>query len=328
MSTFSVDRIARNGRSLGKGDPLIDAIKAKYAACRETGEAYPILHADDFGEHPHVWWGRRCYHAETLAAIMPSKEARHAPVPLPDHHQLTGDERLPGETKRQREKYLVYRSLGPERTLAAVGRVVGTPDSGGGGASLHALATRFRWNERCAAWDAGIALEARRAQRAVIEEQLVEHVDERQKYLDREIKLVSLGLDRLEEMLALPIVHTVEYRDEDGRVVEIHHHPARWGYDAVAKMIEQLGKFGRLHHGLSTSNASQKIENSGTLRVEASVMGQQDSRNMSPEEREAHQFAARAAENAYFNALAEYRSRAATPAARIVESTASEAADG
>jgi hypothetical protein len=149
--------IPNNGQTLGTGDPLRAAILAKQRDCKAHGTPYPCRTVGDFYAVPFVWLGRVPYRADTLERLVLTQEARKRPVLLPDHFAIDGEKRLPGENASQYAKYLAYRVLGPERSLNKVAKAMGRKAYGRGAANsgyYSALASRFRWAERAAAWDA------------------------------------------------------------------------------------------------------------------------------------------------------------------------------
>ncbi len=279
--------IPNNGRTLRADDALRDAILAELRHCKANGVPYPVLLVDDYYSVPFVWLGRVPYRADTLQRLVLTQEARKRPVPLPDHFILDGEKRLPAENSAQFAKYLAYRDLGPQRSLNKVAKMMGRKAYGKGAANsdyYSALASRFRWEERVAAWDAKIEVEARRATQAVLQEQMAEEMKRRATYLDNEWGVVEKGFVILHEMLKYPVVEQQSEKvSADGKTVITVWKPGKWTYAAVAQMMGTISKIGRLHFGLSTSNTAAKAE---TGRA-----GEPDKPQMNGAEEEMHIYA-------------------------------------
>ncbi len=92
-----------------------------------------------------------------------------------------------------------------------------------------------------------------------------------------------------------------ERTSPDGKTTITIWQPGKWTYSAMAQLIEALSKIGRLSAGLSTSNASRKIETLDRDR--------QEQPPMSADEQAAHEYAAREAEDTYFEAYQEWHER-------------------
>ncbi|MGJ3558894.1 hypothetical protein ACR6C2_07905 [Streptomyces sp. INA 01156] len=61
-------------------------------------------------------------------------------------------ERQPGETAKKHGQFLTFRDQGVARTLSAVAEALNFTHR-----SAQVIATRFRWQERAAAWDAHLS---------------------------------------------------------------------------------------------------------------------------------------------------------------------------
>lgn len=297
-----------------------EEIKRRKAALAEEGKPYPSRTVDEIDPETTVWWGRVPYDVESLERIRRSAADRQ-PVRLPDDYVLDGDRQLPGESDEGYRRYCAWRDLGPGRSLGAAARSLGL-DSSVKIVNTYwgVMSRRYRWRERLALWEADLNARTQAAIEAKIDQSVDHYAESRTKYLERELSLVQATIDRLEEMLSLPIITQI-VEEKDGKTIH-HYHPANWDYRAVAAVLAEVHKIGRLHFGLSTSNASQKIEQSLSGTVTHTVADGNDSRNMSPEERAAHDYAARKAEDAYFAALAEYQGRSRVPAIDSVATVA------
>lgn len=302
-----------NGRQLKRGDPLIEAIMARQREYRDRGDKYPEMAVEHLYDQPCVWFGRLAFHAETLDRLSIARQYRNQPVPLPDHFVLDGDARLPTESRENHEKYLVYRDLGPSRTLTAARKQIeGEQVSGKRGDNLRVTASRYRWDERVAAWDGQMEVEARRALAAMAQEQMQVEISRRKTYLDNEWAVVEKGYEVLQEMLKYPVVEK-KYVSPDGKTTIWQ--PGKWTYAAMAQLMDTLAKMGRLHTGLSTSNTASKIE---------ATVHSDDKPAMSAEEAEMEAYATAKAEDAYFAAIDEWKAKRA---GNVLTARVDEAAD-
>lgn len=298
-----------NGRRIRPGDPLADRINAKSAMHKAAGESYPSERVADYSDHPHVWYGRIPYREDDLVMLRPARNMRYVPVTLPEGYTFDGDSRIPGETKQQHGKYIAYRNLGPARSFTKLAKALGYTTKSIDG--LTPLAKRFYWEDRCRVWDAETEREAQQAVIKLHEDQIRDHLERRQLYLDNEHEIVATSIKRIKQMLAFPIdgQRIVMERDAEGREVAVTIiEPAKWNYASLSQFIGELQKLARLHFGLSTSNASQKIE----AMLDGSAQ-QQNRTPLSPEEQAAHDYASLKAEQAYFAALEEFKQRHTEP---------------
>jgi hypothetical protein len=309
---------------------LRQRLTERIADFKARGERYPVKTVGDFSNLPVIRLGRVPYDRNTLDRFERSGELRRMPVPLPDDFVLDGECRLPNETDLQYKAYCFYRDLGPKRAMRPLS--IGEFDGKVRRWSFwYTTAHRMRWDERVSLWEATLEAETNAAIQERVSAVADEYAERRIKYLDRELNIVDLAFSRLEEMLKLPPVRkrtvTEEVKDKSGRVITQHitiWEAANWSYGDIAKLIGEVKNIGRLNHGLSTSNASMKMEQSvsGTIGVVQS--GQtQDFGNMSPQERSDHEYARQKADDAYFAALAE---RQASRNGVVVDSVASVAA--
>lgn len=311
-----------------------EAILKRTADFKERGIPYPFRTVDDLFAIPSIAFGRAFYDPETLEGLRLSAKGKARPVALPEHFVITGNEQLPGENRAQFLKYQIFRDLGPDRSLNKAAKEWGRKHFKAGhsqslftDSTVSHLASRFRWRERVAAYDAHMEIEARRAQQSLLQDQLREEVVRRKTYLDNEWDIVEKVVERLREMLELPVIETesdTQTVSADGKTI-IHTtiwRPARWTYASMAQMISEVAKIGRLHVGLSTSNAAAKID------IHSNTEGAQHP-PMSVEDEEMHQFCAMRAEEAYFAAMDEWKARktAASQPQRIQIEATSAAAD-
>jgi hypothetical protein len=296
----------KNGRRLHRDDPMIARILAIRDECKASGLPYPSRKVDDLYKEHFVRWGGVTYDADDCTKLVLSPEGRSRPLVLPDHFAIDGNERLPGESQSQYQKYLAFRDLGPDRSYGGVAKIAGSGDYG-------QIGSRFRWHERVAIWDAKIEAEMRRSAEQLIKDRMDEEVRRRGVYLSNEWEVVEKGFGIIHEMLKYPVVERESTKiSEDGKTIITVWKPGKWTYSAMAQLIETLSKVGRLHTGLSTSNTSQKID--------AQITDTRDvnEANMSGEDLAMHQYASRKAEEAYFEACEEWKANRHQPVKAMV----------
>ena len=104
---------------------------------------------------------------------------------------------------------------------------------------MERWSSRFGWAQRAAAWDQQQARvftaehEQRQRERAVVEARKRDHVN------DRSYRLSMQAFDKVEKMLALPLIETVMETDKSGRPITIWK-PAKWSYATACELL-QLG---------------------------------------------------------------------------------------
>jgi hypothetical protein len=291
-----------NGRRVGPRSDEAQKIAAIRADCVANGVSYPSRKVDDLYEQPFFWYGRTAYDSRDYTILRPSDRARARPVDLPDHFILDGDTKLPGESKVQHSRYLAYRDLGPERSHKLLANTLGISRE-----ALARMAGRWRWEERATLFDAQMEAEARRATQMLVQDQMKVEIERRATYLDNEWKTVERGFEIVTEMLNYPVVEKKSVRVEDnGKTIVTIWQPGKWTMSTVAHLMDVLIKAGRLHTGLSTSNAAVKSDPLSDER-----MRQQQGESMNEEDVQMHTFASQRAEEAYFAACDEWKARRA-----------------
>jgi hypothetical protein len=297
------EHIVMNGERVGNDSPEALEVKRRIAALKGSGRPYPTMRVDDYFEVPFFWWGRTAYHAETYERLLPSAVARNRAVELPDDYEIDGETRMPGETLKQYQHFLAYRDLGPDRSYSKLMKAVHTKSHNMKGTML-----RFRWEERCAAYDLSMEAEKRRAAQELIQQQIRVELDHRGTYLQNEWDVVERGFEVVKEMLNYPVVEKKETRiTEDGKTIITIWQPGRWTLATVASLMDALTKMGRLNTGLITSNAGTRQDASASDRDRDRDRANQQ--EMNAEEEAMHQFASMRAEEAYFTACEEWRQK-------------------
>jgi hypothetical protein len=292
-----------NGGRVGNDSPEAQEVKRRIAHCKENGLPYPKLRVDDYFEVPFFFWGRTAYHAETYERLLPSAVARNRAIELPDDYEIDGHSRLPGETLKQYQHFLAYRDLGPDRKMSQFVKVIQTKSHNTKGTMI-----RFRWAERCEAFDLSMEAEKRRGAQELIQQQIKIELDHRNTYLENEWSVVERGFAVVKEMLNYPVVEKKETRvTDDGKTIITIWQPGRWTLATVASLMDALTKMGRLNTGLITSNAGTR-QDAGASDRDRERQAQQE---MNADEEAMHQYASLRAEEAYFLACEEWRAKRA-----------------
>jgi hypothetical protein len=300
------DEIVMNGQRVGDDSVEAAEIRRRIAAHKGTGRPYPSLRVDDYYEVPFFWWGRTAYHAETYERLIASAAARNRAVELPPDFEIDGETPLPRETKMQHQQYLAFRDLGPDRSIGQLRKVLGWGKKSHG--NLTGTRIRYRWDERCAAYDMQMEAEKRRAAQELIQQQIAIEIEHRNTYLTNEWTVVERGFEVVREMLNYPVVEKKETRiSEDGKTIVTIWQPGRWTLATVASLLDALSKMGRLNTGLVTSNAGTRQDSAATDRERE----RQQRETRDAEEEAMHQFASMRAEEAYFAACEEWKERRA-----------------
>lgn len=138
-------------------------------------------------------------------------------------------ERQPEEPAKWFAHFDRFRLLGASRTIEETWR----QDPGHKGRrpsrQWYENAERWDWNARAEQWDESI--------RAADEEQWSER---RRRFNEKSFAVREKLLDRLEQMLAFPLVETERKISEDGRTVIQVIEPARWSYRDIPGIVKAL----------------------------------------------------------------------------------------
>lgn len=157
-------------------------------------------------------------------------------MPDPD---LKPWERRPKESARAYAAFVVFRNLGPSRTLrAAYRQLSGNEQASQCSGEFSMRAVRFRWQERANAWDDHLQAER---DRVAAEESA--KWERRRLQNQEDVYLDAMRLrEKARSMIEYPHLRRTlerEERDPDGRVVRQFFtiEPARWGFGTVAQML-------------------------------------------------------------------------------------------
>lgn len=183
-------------------------------------------------------------------------------------------ERQFGEPRAAYACFLAYRDMGTGRAVTTAyrqttGKVKAKQASG----TWNTRADRWRWAERAEAWDAHLELEQRSAQEEAARKAGAEHAQRVIAQQDIELQARDKLLQRVNEMLMLPVIETTSQTDPvTGRAVQIIK-PGKWGFGDVVRALALVSQLGRLSLGMETSRASIKIDAAEEIRKIARERG-------------------------------------------------------
>lgn len=180
-------------------------------------------------------------------------------------------ERQPDETDAAWRAFVVYRDLGPDRTLLEAykqryGKETATSPAG----HVTAWATAHRWVDRTRSYDAYIERQARAEHEEIWLTRARVHAE------DTWRRAQDLH-ERAQEMLAWPLSRTTY--SEDGKTITIE--PTKWSMGDAVRMIKIADELERLSLGQPTEHSAVTL--SGGFSVQ-SVLAHLDFGKLSVEE--------------------------------------------
>lgn len=180
-----------------------------------------------------------------------------------------------GESKQSFAAFSIYRDLGLKRTLddAFRSRPGAGPDPKKAPGQWGIWSMRWQWVARAEAWDAHIDAEQRSAQEEAARKAGAEHAQRVIAQQDIELQARDKLLQRVNEMLMLPVIETTTQTDPvTGRAIQIIK-PGKWGFGDVVRALALVSQLGRLSLGMETSRASIKIDAAEEIRKIARERG-------------------------------------------------------
>jgi hypothetical protein len=155
-------------------------------------------------------------------------------------------EQQPNESAKAFSAFSLYLSLGPERSLEAVGRKLGKST-----ALLERWSARWRWAQRLAAHAAHLAAAEREATEALARGNAAQWLTRQQSLREEEWRLheecIAAGREALKRFY------------ERGKGATLGD---------VARLLELASKLGRLASGLATDKTEVTGEDGGPIRLE------------------------------------------------------------
>jgi hypothetical protein len=156
----------------------------------------------------------------------------------------------PGESAKAFAAFSLYLSLGPERSLAAVGQKLGKS-----GALLERWSSRWRWPERVAAHASHFAAVERAATEALARGQAAE-------WLKRTEAVRASEWEMHEKCIAAA---------RRGLAAFLEREKVYANLADISRILEVASKLGRLASGMATDRTELTGEDGGPLRVELSA---------------------------------------------------------
>ena len=162
-------------------------------------------------------------------------------------NQLSPAERKPNEGAKAFAAFTLYANLGPERSLARVGKELGKSEG-----LIERWSRRYDWGNRVRAYDAHLATAKRRAEEAQFLAESLEWKRREKEQREKEWRVSDACVKAGEEALRR------------------FHENARRGATLgdVSRIFEVGSKLGRLATGMATERTEITGENSGPIRVD------------------------------------------------------------
>jgi vacuolar-type H+-ATPase subunit E/Vma4 len=165
---------------------------------------------------------------------------------------------LPNESPQAFAAFKEYVALGNKRSIKAVGRRCGKHHS-----LIERWSVKHRWQQRLRELETQAALQANEAHRDAEAKAKLEEARQIERLRTQHVKRMmqqceKMG-ERLDQMLALPVVKSQkveEVKDGQGNVIKqtINVYPAKWDYNAVARLLQTLDMQTRLALGMPISS--------------------------------------------------------------------------
>lgn len=168
-------------------------------------------------------------------------------------------DQLLDESARAYACFLVYRDLGPDRSLdkaftRAQEAQEGTRKAPG---CWHQWSGKYRWPERAQAWDAAMRAKEQAAREAAQAAEAQAWARKRAEEAAVEWDLSRALIEKARAMLAFPLQTQEIYQEEEKRTVIIK--PARWTFRDITAAVETASKLARLAAGMETDRIGLRV---------------------------------------------------------------------
>jgi len=164
-------------------------------------------------------------------------------------------ERQRRESPRAYAAFVVYRDLGPGRSLSEAARSLKRSKT-----LLAEWSRTHNWVARADEFDAAMDRRANAAAQKRVEADERRWTGVRKQHRDRMLLAAQTLLSRADEMAGWPIaVQQITEKDEDGRPVTVNLVPQKWTFRDMAAFYETADRPVRLAADTSTSNAAISI---------------------------------------------------------------------
>jgi len=159
-------------------------------------------------------------------------------------------ERLPKESDKAFAAFAMYLSLGPERSLAAVGRKLGKSK-----VLMERWSAKYNWTSRVQAHAAHLTIVEREATEALARGKSAEWLTRQTAVREREWRLHEKCIAAAEKALGAFMERDKVYAN----------------HSDIARMLEIASNLGRLATGMPTERTEVTGENGGPIQVEFEV---------------------------------------------------------
>lgn len=188
-------------------------------------------------------------------------QKKSAPAPIVAGGTEAPWEQLPKETDKAFHQFKIYLNLAPPRSIRKAYwayKGVDPLPAGEEPSHVRSLASKHRWHARAEAWTRHNERVKHEAKLDESRKAAVKTEKKRADLREREMTLAVLLMDKVEQMLQVPILSIketiTEKVDDDGRAIVIKNiiHPAKWRMSDVAKLLDIASKVARLSADMET----------------------------------------------------------------------------
>jgi len=169
---------------------------------------------------------------------------------------LLGWERQENESARAYEGFCAYRDMGPSRSLAKVGRLLGKSR-----ALIERWSAEHEWVDRVKALEARDAMVARDAVQKYLQDKAQDLASRQAALLEGALELGEKALEQARAMLEWPLVEQRTLREgPDGEDQTIILMPARWSKANVKTMFDIVTSVGTGRWTSGTEDPDGELE--------------------------------------------------------------------
>lgn len=183
-------------------------------------------------------------------------------------------DRQPGEGPKPFAAFVAYRQMGGSRSLSRL-----HVELAKSARMLKGWSSKFRWQERVAAWDADVERRQRAAEDEAIRDAARRRAKKQTAFRDHQVALGEKLIEQAEAMLGRPLERAVKREkmvvtaDMVGKEIEttVVYEPTRWSKDGAARIAETGSKLVSL--GLNLATDSTELTGAGGAPLVAPVGG-------------------------------------------------------
>jgi hypothetical protein len=142
-------------------------------------------------------------------------------------------ERQPGETSRAYEAFSTYRDLGPARSLAKVGQLLGKSTG-----LMERWSAVHSWVDRVAALEARDEMLRREAVEEHLQARAEDHAAREARIQEKLLEIRERAASQSSKMLEWPLTEQRVIRDEDGEATTFIIMPAKWSKNTAIGLAQ------------------------------------------------------------------------------------------